>query len=246
MTDNFAPPAPNASMEDNIRFLIQAAVNTNLQLKETNSLLAANQTRLVKAEGEIVRLSSEVKQLKEIVNHREQVARSLCVRIINLPMSEDEIHGPEPAVATAKLVYERVIHPLLVAAKAKTKIASVPALQNTVVKAYRLSKPSAASPSPPIVAHLISANIKTICFIMKKEALPKLSDAKRALSQKRLLLTKDLTSPSFAFLKQLKDDDRISRAWSVEGQIRFIKSGDPNNYVHKVRSVFNSVDSLFS
>jgi hypothetical protein len=68
MTDNFAPPAPNASMEDNIRFLIQAAVSTNLRLKETNSLLAANQTRLFKPEGEIVRLSSEVKQLKD---HRE-------------------------------------------------------------------------------------------------------------------------------------------------------------------------------
>jgi hypothetical protein len=233
-------------MEENIRFLIQAAVNTSLQLKETNSLLAANQTRLVKAEGEIVKLNSEVKQLKELVNHREQAARSLCVRIINLPMSDDEIHGPDPAAATAKLTYERVIRPLLVAAKAKAKIASVPALQNAVIKAYRLSKPSAASPSPPIVAHLISPNIKTICFIMKKEALPKLSDAERALSQKRLLLTEDLTPPSFAFLKQLKDDDRVSRAWSVEGQIRFVKSGDPDNFVHKVRSVFNPIDSLFS
>jgi hypothetical protein len=152
-------------------------------------------------------------------------------------MSEDKIHGPEPAAATAKLVYECVIRPLLIAAKAKTKIASVPALQNAVVKAYRLSKPSAASPSPPIVAHLIYANIKTICFIMKKEAMPKLSDAERALSQKRLLLTEDLTPPPFAFLKQLKDDDRVSRTWSVEGQIRFVKSGDPNNYVHKVRRI---------
>jgi hypothetical protein len=81
---------------------------------------------------------------------------------------------------------------------------------------------------------------------MKKEAMPRLSDTERAQFQKRLLLSEDLTPPTFAFLKQLKSDERVSRAWTVDGQIRFIKEGDTNNFVHKVRSVFNTIDSLFT
>jgi hypothetical protein len=125
-------------MEENI----QAAVNTNVQLNETKALLTSNQSRLTSAESKIVNLETKVKQLKEIVNHREQLARSLCVRIVNLPVAEDEINGPDPAAATAKLAYERVIRPLLTAAKTKSKISSVPNLPTAVTKAYRLAKPS--------------------------------------------------------------------------------------------------------
>jgi hypothetical protein len=246
MADNFKPPAPNASMEENIRFLIQAAVNTNVQLIETKALLTSNQARLTSAENKIDRLEAEVKQLKETVNHREQLARALCVRVINLPVADDEINGPDPAAATAKLVYERVIRPLLTAAKTKAKISSVPTLPNVINKAFRVAKPTASSPPPPIIVHLLSPNIKSTIFIMKKEAMPRLSDTERAQFQKRLLLTEDLTPPTFAFLKQLKSDDRVNRAWTVEGQVRFIKEGDPNNIIHKVRSVYNSVNSLFS
>jgi hypothetical protein len=233
-------------MEENIRFLIQAAVNTNAQLIETKALLTSNQTRLTSAESKIVKLESEMKQLKETVNYREQMTRSLCVRIVNLPVADDEVNGPDSAAATAKLSYERVIRPLLTAAKTKSKISSVPNLSNVITKAYRLAKQSTSSPPPPIIVHLISPNIKSILFIMKKEAMPRLSDAERAQYQKRLLLSEDLTPPTFAFFKQLKGDERVSRAWTVEGQIRFIKANDPNNFIHKVRSVFNPIDSLFT
>jgi hypothetical protein len=246
MANSFTPPAPNATMEENIRFLIQAAVNTNSQLIETKALLTSNQTRLASAESKINKLENEVKQLKDNVNYREQLSRSLCVRIINLPVTDDEVNGPDPASATAKLSYERVIRPLLNAAKTKSKISSVPNLSNVVTKAYRLGKPSTSSPPPPIIVHLVSSSIKSIIFIMKKEAMPRLSDAERAQFQKRLLLSEDLTPPTFAFLKQLKGDERVGRAWTVEGQIRFIKTADTNNIIHKVRSVFNTVDSLFS
>jgi hypothetical protein len=233
-------------MEENIRFLIQAAVNTNMQLNETKALLTANQTRLASAESKIVKLETEMKQLKDVVNHREQQSRLLSIRITNLPVSEDEINGPDPAAATAKLAYERVIRPLLTAAKTKTKISSVPTLPNVISKAFRVAKPAASSPPPPIIIHLTSANLKTVIFTMKKEAMPRLSEAERTQFQKRLLLSEDLTPPTFAFLKQLKGDERVSRAWTVDGQVRFVKEGDTNNYVHKVRSVFNTIDSLFT
>jgi hypothetical protein len=246
MADKFSPPAPDASLEENIRFLIQSAVNTHTQFEETKALLSNNQTRIVKVEKDVSQLSNEMKQLKDLVNLREQQARSLCVRLVNLPLVEDEIDGPDPAAATAKLAYERVIRPLLVSAKAKGKSSTVPTLPNTIVKAYRLAKPTARAPPPPIVVHLMNSNIKSAIFIAKKDALPRPTDLEKSQGIKQLLLTEDLTPPTFAFLKKLKDDKRISRAWTVEGQIRYILDGDGENIIRKVRSVFSPVDSLFN
>jgi hypothetical protein len=235
--------APNASLEDNIRFLIQSAVNTQVQFEETKALLLNNQTRIVKAEKEVTVIISEVKQLKELVNFREQQACSLCIRLVNLPLVEDETDGPDPAAANAKLVYEKFICPLLVSAKAKGKTSTVPALSNTIVKAYHLAKPNPHAPPPPVVIHLMNSNIKSAIFIAKKDTLPKLTDQEKSQGLKQLLLTEDLTTPTFSFLKKLKDDQCISRAWTVEGQNGYILAGDSDNIVC---SVFSPVDSLFN
>jgi hypothetical protein len=192
-------------------------------------------------------LDEEVKQLKELVNLREQQARNLTVRILGLPVTEDEVNGPDTAASTAKTAYERIIRPILSAAKTKGKISTLPALQNTVSKAYRTSKPTSASanPPPPIILHLTSSNVKIALFSARKDALPKPSDAEKSAGMRNFLLVEDLTPPTFAFLKNLKEDKRVDRAWTVDGQIRFIKAGDKENIIHKVRSIYNTIDSLF-
>jgi hypothetical protein len=240
MASNFAPPPPNASMEENIRFLIQAAV-------ETHTLLASNQSRITKVEEEVVALRSEVKLLKESVNAREQQARNLTVRLNGLAPSEDESCGPDPAAAAAKNAYERVIRPLLVAAKNAGKISSTPTLPNIISKAFRSHKVTGAnSPPPPIIIHLSSPTYKSAILSMRREFLPKPNDADRARGVKRLYLSEDLTPPANAFLKRLKDDKRTSRVWTVDGQIKFTKDGDSDNIVHKVKSIFDPIDSLFT
>jgi hypothetical protein len=37
---------------------------------------------------------------------------------------------------------------------------------------------------------------------------------------------------------------RVERAWTTEGQLRFTLKGDSSSYVHKVKSVFDSIDSI--
>jgi hypothetical protein len=241
-------------MEDNIRFLIQCAVDTNMQLKETNNqlqetkaLLTSNQVRITKVEENVASLQSEVKQLKEIVNGREQQARNLSLRLHGLSVSDDELNGPDAAAAAAKTSYERVLRPLLTAAKANGKIPSTPSLQNTIVKAYRGSKPSTrpnATP-PTIIIHLASPAVKTAILTMRKDSLPRPSDHEKSLGIKRFFLSEDLTPPTHSFMRLLKDDKRTSRVWSIDGQIRFTKEGDPDNFVYKVKSVFDPIDTLF-
>jgi hypothetical protein len=234
-------------MEENMRYLIQGMANTQIQLSEMKTLLTSNQARIVQLEDQVTGLHGEVKQLKELVNSREQQSRSLTVRILGLPVTEDELHGPDPASATAKTSYDRILRPILSAAKSKGKISTLPALQNTVNKAYRAAKPTSASANPPpIILHLTSPAIKTAVFTSKRDSLPNPSDAEKALGLKKFLLVEDLTPPTFSFLKLLKDDSRVARAWTVDGQIRYIVEGDKDNIIRKVKSIFNTVDSLFS
>jgi outer membrane murein-binding lipoprotein Lpp len=241
MATNFTPPPPNASMEENIRFLIQAAV-------ETHTLLATNQARISKVEEEVVTLRNDVKQLKEIVNNREQQVRNLTVRLSGICLTEEERLGPDPAAAAAKNAYERVIRPLLQAAKSCGKISSTPNMANIITKAFRTSKPPSSpnAPPPPIIIHLSSAAYKSAILSMRKESLPKPNDAEKSIGIKRLYLSEDLTPPTHTLLKKLKDDKRTSRVWTVDGQIRFVKDGDPNSFVHKVRSVFDPIETILS
>jgi hypothetical protein len=234
-------------MEENMRYLIQGMANTQLQLSEMKNLLTSNQARIVQLEDQVSGLHGEVKQLKELVNSREQQSRSLTVRILGLPVTEDEIHGPDPASATAKTAYDCILRPILSAAKSKGKISTLPALQNTVNRAYRAAKPTSASasPPPPIILHLTSNAIKTAVFTSKRDSLPNPSDAEKSLGLKKFLLVEDLTPPTFSFLKLLKDDKRVARAWTVDGQVRYIMDGDKDNVIRKVKSIFNTVDSLF-
>jgi hypothetical protein len=248
MANALAPPPAGGSMEENMRYLIQGMANTQVQLGEMKALLTSNQTRITQLEDQVTGLSCEVKTLKELVNSREQQSRNLTVRILGLPVTENEVNGPDPAAATARTAYERIIRPILSSAKTKGKISTLPSIQNTVVKAYRTARTSSTPsvPPPPIILHLISPNIKTAIFSARKDALPKPSDAERDLGLKKFLLVEDLTPPTFAFLKQLKEDKRVDRAWTVDGQIKFTRAGDKENIIYKVRSIYNTIDSLFS
>jgi hypothetical protein len=44
---------------------------------------------------------------------------------------------------------------------------------------------------------------------------------------------------------ELLSDDRIEKAWSVEGRLRFVLVGGDKS-VKKVKSVFDSVDQIVS
>jgi hypothetical protein len=240
------PPAADASMEDNIRYLIQFAVESQVQAHETRNLLLANQSRITQTEAKVATLQDEVNHLKVIVNTNEQQKKTLSLRLLGLAPSDDEINGPDPSAATAKLVYDKIIRPILANAKTKGKIANVPILSNTIAKAFRTSKPTQPNISPPIIVMVVSPAIKLAILTNKKDALPLPSPADRANGAKRITLNEDLTGDSFALLKALREDKRVSRAWSVDGNIKFIRANDSDNIIHRVKSVYDPLDKILS
>ena len=93
------------------------AVEARVQIVEDGQVQLKNQ---------IKSLQDDVIFLKENVNDREQYARSWSIRITGLSVSkEDEVKlGKDSAVM--KTAYDRVLKPLLNAAKAKGDITTVP------------------------------------------------------------------------------------------------------------------------
>jgi TolA-binding protein len=77
--------------------------NTQSQLFKMKQLLTSNQTRIIQLEDQVTGLNGEVKQLKKLVNSREQQSRNLTVRILGLPVTEDEVNGLDAAAAAARI-----------------------------------------------------------------------------------------------------------------------------------------------
>jgi len=201
-------------------------------------MFMASQVRITALESDMTSLQREVKFLKETVNMREQQTRSLSVRIVGLPNSEDE-HVP-------KLIYDRILKPMLVVAKERNLIAAVPQMATVISDAYRIRPRGGATAagSHPIRVKISSPSLKSALFRVKKDALPHLTEAEKSAGSKHLLMVEELTTPTYNFLKQLRGDSRVARAWTVEGRIKFVKAGDSGNTVRSVSSIFDNPDSI--
>jgi hypothetical protein len=96
-----------------------------------------------------------------------------------------------------------------------------------------------ASP-PPIIITLISSNVKIAILTNKKGNIPLPPPG----GSKRISLNEDLTADTFSLLKSLREDKRVDRAWSVDGNIKYIRANDSDNIIHRVKSVYDPLDKI--
>jgi hypothetical protein len=69
------------------------------------------------------------------------------------------------------------------------------------------------------------------------------TDAEKNSSCRRFIIVEDLTQPTHKKLREITEDDRVEKAWTVEGQIRFVlKTGDKS--VRKVKSVYDPISTI--
>ena len=114
---------PSNSTTDQKLDIIIAAMGTLIKGQEAISSLInkVNKLESTVAEHEttITSLSKEVRSLKEAANERDNEARGSNIRIFNFPMAEDETN-------VEGKVFDRIIKPVLAAAKSNGEISSVP------------------------------------------------------------------------------------------------------------------------
>lgn len=221
-----------ATMDQKLDFII-------FTLNEIKELAHSNQQPISVVENKVGALKQEMKFLKDTVNRHEQASRNLSIRILGLPYN--------PTENTARLAYDRILKPVLQAAKEAGKIGAVSQLSTAVIDAFRLSARSGSSPSdypPQILVKISSSSVKLAIFSAKK-ALPSPSEAENlAEGILRFNITEELTPASYKMLKLLKADSRIHRAWSVDGLLKYTLVSDNDKLVCKVRSVFEHIDVL--
>ena len=214
--------------------------------------LTALQNKVIQLEATVDTLSStvatlnqEVALLKEKENNRDQKERGNSARFFGISIGLDE----EDPAALSKRVYDSVVRPVLVAAKANKHIEAVPHLGNALKEVYRArgsSKPLIVGqpppPPPPIIVKFASSSIKKAFFMNKKASMPAPSALEMAAGIKRYTAVEDLTVVCYKKLREMNDCVDIDKVWSVEGKLRFTLPGD--NTVRKVKSVFDSLQVI--
>jgi hypothetical protein len=137
-------PLHNSSIEQSLQFLVANSQSTNAKLDQALLELKDMKARVIQVETDVKHAFAEIFELKDKLN------------AFGLPISEEEKESCDPQKAAAKLAYERLLRPILSAAKDKGLISTLPHLPNIVSEAFRLNSkrnttPASTTQPPPIL-----------------------------------------------------------------------------------------------
>lgn len=222
-----SPQPLTNSIEQSLTHLVSNYSITNQKLDTGLAELKTFTSRVGHCEEDIQTAFREIFDHKDKVNSLKQKDHSLAIPVFGLPLSDEENY-PEQLSATAKLVYERVLKPILAhACKDLYLLSTTSQLQNAITETFRLSKRSSSfgnsgNQPPPILIRLVSSQVKTAIFKAKRE----LPDAEKQPSISRFHLAEDLTPSFFTLLMSLKTNSAVERAWTTKGQVRYTLKED--------------------
>jgi hypothetical protein len=226
----------SSSLDDKVDFLIDLYKKQMLKSEEHSATIKQLVAKNTTLEKECASMKKELRYAKETINRMELASRSLSIRVLGLPVSQEESASPGEAnrIAT-KAAYDKIFKPIWAAAKSKGTISTVPQLNTAVESGYRLrsfAKDKRGNPlPPPLVVHFSTKVYRTELFKNKREAMPNIMETE---GWSNIFVVEELTAPTIKRMKELREDDRVERVWSVEGTIRFSLKSD-----HKPRTCFN-------
>jgi hypothetical protein len=230
-----------SSMEaklDIIMATLLEALAENRKYKEEIKQLTIKVNTL---EKDNMNIKKELRFVKESANRYELSARSLTVRILGFPISQEESSSNECNKVAVKNVYDRLLKPIFNAARAKGHITSVPQLSTAIMGGFRLNtnaKDKRGNPYPaPLLIKFSDKTFRTAIFLCKREVLASLKEE----GGPNPIIVEDLTAATLAKMKELRDDERIEKVWTTEGSIRFTLVADPDK-VRKFPGAFTPLN----
>jgi hypothetical protein len=244
--------APTPTIQEQLNKVISMLTEQGNTLNETRKMLADSQAKVSVLEDKVTVLESTVKKLetdvsllKEGANVREQQLKLCSIRVHGFPVTDDELAATDGGKTLASKVYDRILKPILNAAKAKGDISSVPHCSNAIEECYRAGRPSKTGKPVPIVVKVANKHLRLAIFKNKRTSTPQPLDNEKTDHVKRFSVVEDLTGPTYRLLKLLQANDSVARAWTVEGNIRFTLSDNPDRIV-KVKSVYSPVEAILA
>lgn len=184
----------------------------------------------------IASLEDQVFKLKEACNHRDQDSRNTVIRVFNFPVIESEVADGSKGLSTR--IYDKVLKPILQAAKNKGEIAALPQLQTIMSECFRTRSTKTSAP-PPVIFKFTSVNHKVAVMRNKRDNIPQLSGP----NSNPIFIVEDLTPDTHQRMMELKLDRRIAKIWTVNGQIRLTLVASPLR-VLKVKSAYEDIERM--
>ena len=182
------------------------------------------------------RLEAEMQEQKDISNQQQQQLRSLTLRLLNMPVTRGEKDDNNAGLRAR--VYETVLKPLLLAAKAAKDISSVPQSATLIEACFRPLNTAAVGgaddPPPHVIIKLSSRPLK-IAILKNRKHMPKPAEG-----DGRFILVEDLTPATHKMLSAISKSKAASKIWTIDGNIKFTMEG-----VEGVRTVKSVYDPLF-
>jgi hypothetical protein len=242
----------NSSIQEQLNMVISMLKEHGELLSDTRKMLADSQakvlaldTKVGTLEQRVVTLESELLSLKEVSNNREQASKLCSVRIHGFPVTDEELAATDGGKTLGSKVYERLIKPILAAARTKGDITSVPHFNTAVEDCFRVGRPTKTGKPVPLIMKFTNKNTRLAVLRNKRTNTPAPAESERSEFVKRFSIVEDLTTPSYKLLRMLQDDERVSKVWTVEGRIRLVLTANPNNII-KLKSVFEPIDKILS
>ena len=229
------------SIEERIAGISTSLNTLTTKVTALSTTVETHSSDIAELRSRLDKQSDEIRSLKSSHHKREQRLRSNTARLFNFPYAVGE--SLENFKSLTGKVYDRVIKPTLVAAKAAGDICTVPQQQTAIENCFRVyhGEVTADKPPPPVVIRLAGPNIK-FAVMKNRRCVPLPSDGERKSGLRNFILVEDLTPEAHGLLKALKQDSRTEKVWSVNGTVHFTRPGVPGYC--KVRSVFDTVDSI--
>ena len=161
-------------------------------------------------------LEKEMKLQKDLSNQQQQQLRALTVRLLNFPVATGEKDDNFAGLKTR--VYDRILKPLLSAAKASKTISTLPQIGSVIEACFRpFNSTNPASP-PPVILKLVSRPIKLALFKHRKDILKPTSD-EVASGISKFFLVEDLTADSHKMFVALSKSSKTNKVWTQDGTI---------------------------
>lgn len=255
---------PKKTMEE---FMVEQAAslaNITAQLTSLKTDLKASTDKITNLEQLLTTISlenkdlkeklskkdEEIKHLKNGLNDIEQHQRNYSIRVLNLPLSNEDATNN---FSVMQIVYEMVLKPILAGAVERGIVQDIPSCYQLLETAHILPGP----PNKPrqIIVRFNSRNLRNLVLRLKKDFAPRAqptgartrsnNPAAAAAPQQGAYLYpvfEDLTRASFAKMREIANHPAVLAAWSVNGAIRYrLKNED---IVRKVVSPFDSIEAI--
>ena len=226
-------------MQEKLDAMLTAISTVREEVKSLQFDVANNSDRITALEKEMI-------SVRVNDNAQQQHLRSLTLRLLNLPYTPGETDDNNSGLRNT--VYDRVLKPILAAAKSNKDISTLPQLSNVIEACFRArtaTQPSSSQPAhhPPVIIKLAARPLKAAIMKHRKH-LPPLSDSEKSPGVQRLILVEDLTPANHKVLTALSAKKETAKVWSVDGTVKFTLVG--NTTVHSVRNVFLPIEKILS